>query len=113
MERLWSRAVATGRNGSQMEQCQERLKRAETVAMRCDRLPIGAHGKEGVDGSSPSEGLRKCLQIGTFCCLFHQHADTKRTHLRYPSLEAEVASDDHALDLVRALADLEDLLIAI
>ncbi len=26
------------------------------------------HGKEGVDGSSPSEGL-KYLQIGYFCCL--------------------------------------------
>jgi hypothetical protein len=28
----------------------------------------GAHGKEGVDGSSPSEGL-KYLQISYFCCL--------------------------------------------
>jgi hypothetical protein len=26
------------------------------------------HGKEGVSGSSPEEGL-KFLQIGTFCCL--------------------------------------------
>jgi hypothetical protein len=26
------------------------------------------HGKEGVDGSSPSEGL-KSLQIYYFCCL--------------------------------------------
>jgi hypothetical protein len=26
------------------------------------------HGKEGVDGSSPSEGL-KYLQIGIFCCV--------------------------------------------
>ena len=26
--------------------------------MGCHQLPIGAHGKEGVDGSSPSEGLR-------------------------------------------------------
>jgi len=25
-------------------------------AAGCDHLPIGAHGKEGVDGSSPSEG---------------------------------------------------------
>jgi len=28
-------------------------------ATGCDQLPIGAHGKEGVDGSSPSEGLFK------------------------------------------------------
>jgi hypothetical protein len=25
--------------------------------------PPRGHGKEGVDGSSPSEGFRKCLQI--------------------------------------------------
>ena len=29
---------------------------------------FAAHGKEGVDGSSPSEGL-KFLQISYFCCL--------------------------------------------
>ena len=34
----------------------KRLKQAKTVAVGCDQLPIGAHGKEGVDGSSPSEG---------------------------------------------------------
>jgi hypothetical protein len=27
---------------------------------------FGAHGKEGVDGSSPSEGFKKNLQIGLF-----------------------------------------------
>ena len=27
------------------------------------------HGKEGVDGSSPSEGLEKPLQISGFLCL--------------------------------------------
>jgi hypothetical protein len=31
-------------------------KQAETVAVGCDRLREGADGKEGVDGSSPSEG---------------------------------------------------------
>ena len=34
----------------------KRLKQAKTVAAGCDRLPES--GKEGVDGSSPSEGLR-------------------------------------------------------
>jgi hypothetical protein len=29
----------------------------QTVAAGCDRLPENVHGKEGVDGSSPSEGL--------------------------------------------------------
>jgi len=36
----------------------ERARTAITVAMGCNRLPLGAHGKEGVDGSSPSEGLK-------------------------------------------------------
>jgi hypothetical protein len=38
----------------------------ETVAVGCDRLPIGSHGKEGVDGSSPSEGSAKAPEIGAF-----------------------------------------------
>ncbi len=33
------------------------LNQAKTVAVGCDGLPIGAHGKEGGDGSSPSEGF--------------------------------------------------------
>jgi hypothetical protein len=33
----------------------KRLKQAETVAAGCDQLPIGAHGKKGVGGSTPSE----------------------------------------------------------
>jgi hypothetical protein len=56
MEPLWSPMVATGSNRSQIEQAQKAAKQAETVAVDCDRLPIGAHGEEGVDGSSPSEG---------------------------------------------------------
>src|SRR5437879_12133615 len=30
---------------------------SETVAIGCDQLPATLHGKEGVDGSSPSEGF--------------------------------------------------------
>ena len=53
-------------NQWQIGRPQERQKQAKTVAVGCNRLPIGAHGKEGVDGSSPSEGLfsKKYLQIG-------------------------------------------------
>ena len=40
-------------------QPQERLKQAKAVAVGCDPLPETFHGKEGVDGSSPSEGLHK------------------------------------------------------
>jgi hypothetical protein len=35
------------------------LQQGKTVAMGCYRLPIGAHGKEAFDGSSPSEGFTK------------------------------------------------------
>ena len=43
----------------------KRLRQAKTVAVACDQLPEPFHGKEGVDGSSPSEGLmsKKYLQI--------------------------------------------------
>jgi hypothetical protein len=33
-------------------------KQAKTVAVGSNRLPRAAHGKEGVDGSSPSEGSK-------------------------------------------------------
>ena len=35
------------------------------------------HGKEGVSGSSPEEGLKN-LQISTFCCLFRRDAGGDR-----------------------------------
>ncbi len=47
-------------------QAPKRLKQAKTVATGCDQLPIGAHGKEGVDGSSPSEGFEKPPQTAPF-----------------------------------------------
>jgi hypothetical protein len=43
-------------------------QKAKTVAVGCDQLPEAFHGKEGVSGSSPEEGL-KYLHIGIFCCL--------------------------------------------
>src|SRR5689334_15130791 len=66
MEPLWSPVVATRRNQSQIGHAQKQPKQAETVATGCDRLPIGAHGKEGVDGSSPSEGFAKAPLTGIF-----------------------------------------------
>src|SRR5437773_11538247 len=68
MEPLWSPVGATGGNQRQIARANEPEKQAKTLAVGCDRLPRGVHGKEGVDGSSPSEGL-KYLQIGHFCCL--------------------------------------------
>jgi hypothetical protein len=82
MEPLWSPAVATGRNRSQMAQLRVRRKQAKTVAMRCQRLPEMFHGKEGVDGSSPSEACTKALQEAVFCCLgvIRLVAGTRRVH---------------------------------
>jgi hypothetical protein len=41
-------------------------KQAKTVAVGCHPLRKGAHGKEGVDGSSPSEGSAKAPHVGAF-----------------------------------------------
>ena len=57
MERLWSPAVATSGNAWQMPRSQKRPQQGKTLAMGCDPLPLNLDGKEGVDGSSPSEGL--------------------------------------------------------
>jgi hypothetical protein len=42
----------------------KRLKRADQQPVATHGNRFGAHGKEGVDGSSPSEGL-KYLQLAT------------------------------------------------
>jgi hypothetical protein len=59
MEHLWSQADATVGNRLQMTRARKWLKQGETVAVGCDRLPRGPDGKEGVDGSSPSECYSK------------------------------------------------------
>jgi hypothetical protein len=64
MEHLWSPAVATDGSRWQLHRLRKRLKQAKAVATGCDQLPIGSHGKEGVDGSSPSEGSAKDPQTG-------------------------------------------------
>ena len=61
MEPLWSPVVATGRNQWQIGSERKARKQAQTVAVGCDRLPRAAHGKEGVDGSSPSEGSAEAV----------------------------------------------------
>jgi hypothetical protein len=44
----------------------KRRNQAKTVATGCDQLPWDLDGKEGVDGSSPSEGLHEVPANGTF-----------------------------------------------
>jgi hypothetical protein len=62
--------VANAGNQSQIRFARDPQEQAKTVAVGCARLPIGAHGKEGVDGSSPSEGSfsKNYLQIGQSGC---------------------------------------------
>jgi hypothetical protein len=48
-----------GRNRWQMRRRRKRLRWPKTVAVACDQLPEPFHGKEGVGGSSPSEGSAK------------------------------------------------------
>jgi hypothetical protein len=61
-----------GRNGWQMfgpPRAQNGLSSDKTVATSCYRLLGRQHGKEGIDGSSPSEGLDESPGNGAFSCL--------------------------------------------
>ncbi len=62
MEHLWSQAGATNGNRSQMGPSRKRLKQADRQPVATHGNRFGAHGKEGVDGSSPSEGFTKLPQ---------------------------------------------------
>jgi hypothetical protein len=69
MERLWSPAGATGGNRWQRGRARKPLKRADPQPMATHGNRLSAHGKEGVDGSSPSEGYfekTKPLQMAAF-----------------------------------------------
>jgi hypothetical protein len=57
MEPLWSPRGCKRWHQRQMAWPTKARKQAKTLAVGCDRLPRGVHGKEGVSGSSPSEGL--------------------------------------------------------
>src|SRR5919198_4912708 len=66
MEPLWSPVVANSGNHSQNGPARNWRKQAETVAIGCSQLPPRLDGKEGVDGSSPSEGSAKAPHAGAF-----------------------------------------------
>jgi hypothetical protein len=63
---LWSPVVATVGNQRQIAQGLKPRKQVKSVAIGCHRLPEKFHGKEGVDGSSPSEGSAKVVHSRTF-----------------------------------------------
>jgi hypothetical protein len=66
MEHLWSPAGATGGNRWQMADPRKPLKQAYPQPVATHGNRFGAHGKEGVDGSSPSEGSAKAPHVGAF-----------------------------------------------
>jgi hypothetical protein len=65
VEHLWSRADATDGNGWRTDPAGTPHHYLRSSAIACIQLRRMLHGKEGVDGSSPSEGL-KYLQISYF-----------------------------------------------
>jgi hypothetical protein len=105
----------SGRNRwhrSQMRRRRKRLRQAKTVAVGCDRLPGEAHGKEGVDGSSPSEGSQKSLLIRPFVALVEiasapnveDRANTVNVWCT-PRVSARAGRRAHARDRQRLLDD--------
>jgi hypothetical protein len=75
-----------GRNRRQAvadQKTQKTAKTCQTVATRCDRLPLEARGKEGVNSSSLLEGFEKGQQMAFFVALV-AYADPPERPLTYP-----------------------------
>jgi hypothetical protein len=58
MEHLWSQADAAGGKRAQIQTSTQYALSLQTAATACHQLRSRAHGKEGVCGSSPQEGLK-------------------------------------------------------
>jgi hypothetical protein len=58
-------------------------KTGENRCRGCDPLPPKRHGKEGVDGSSPSEGFEKSPANGMCCCLARRNLRASRVRDGY------------------------------
>ena len=102
MEHLWSPAGATGGNRWQMGHPRKPLKQADPQPVATHGNRFGAHGKEGVDGSSPSEGSEKTCNMQVFVVLMANAiavAGTERVHKqdRTESAPFRAATVGHAL----------------
>jgi hypothetical protein len=84
MEHLWSQVGATGRTPSQTHPPRKRLTSPDRQTVSTPRNNEIFDGKEGVDGSSPSEGLYKCPANGHVAlpavARFGHLAGTRRVH---------------------------------
>src|SRR4051794_8744599 len=113
MEPLWSPVVAIGGNRRQIGSAQTVPKQAKTFAVGCDRLPETFHGKEGVDGSSTSEGSAKAPQAGiaidhaqTFAESRQQADDARRAARAQASLTDIAGSILRERDVLKVMAAL-------
>jgi hypothetical protein len=83
MEPLRSPVVATDGNHRQTRSAKKPQRQAKSVATGCHQLPATFHGKEGVDGSSPSEGFRKRPAYRRSLLSVTALASRWRTHFRH------------------------------
>ena len=74
------------------------LRQGETVAVGCHRLPIGPHGEEGVDGSSPSEAFRSRCKWAASSLSLPLSATRGRTQVALPLVSGRFASDPSLRD---------------
>jgi hypothetical protein len=68
------------------------------VAVGCDQLPPNLDGKEGVDGSSPSEGFAKAPLVGAFMLFCSGLVARRRTCGRYGAVSGAFRSKKSVLD---------------
>jgi hypothetical protein len=80
MEPLWSPGVATGGNQRQIGATGKPKKQANPCH-RLTRLPETFHGKEGVDGSSPSEGFHEVPANWHYSVVCSKNAGTQNGHI--------------------------------
>jgi hypothetical protein len=71
---------SSGRNRWQMGEPRKRLEQADPQPVATHGNRFGAHGKEGVDGSSPSEGFDKVPANRVFIVVCTKNT---RTHFWY------------------------------
>jgi len=78
VEPFWSRADAIHGSGSQATASRKRPSCLRSLASDCHQLRPPLHGKEGVDGSSPSEGSAKPPHAAGFAIRLVCRASTVR-----------------------------------
>src|SRR5581483_751352 len=103
VEQLWSRAVATARNPRQTRRPPNRLGSDERQSPATSGNPPSFDGKEGVDGSSPSEGSEKFLQVNHFLAFHRCRERRRRSHLSTALERTAVCSERKPLQTSRPL----------